>query len=87
MTGPEGEGIRCAGWQEDVKAEAGGNLGEEFRSVDGFGPRLNAGESKSFCVNFKVEPDSALSNLGIKGFDPYAKVSGFSAAGAVIVCG
>ena len=71
----------------DVKAEAGGNLGEEFRSVDGFGPRLNAGESKSFCVNFKVEPDSALSNLGIKGFDPYAKVPGFSAAGAVIVCG
>ena len=83
---PESEGVGGAGRENKVMVEAVGDLGQDFRAVDGFGPGLRRAEGGECGLQHGVlvELVADAGDFGVEGFDADAQFAGKSFAGPVV---
>jgi len=84
---PEGDGHGRAGRQNGIVGEAGGDLGQDFRTIHRLWPGFNGWQFDGAGLRFVVNIGSAPGNLGIEGFKAYAQARRFGLARAVVLGG
>jgi len=84
---PEGDGLGTAARQDDTENEAVGDLVEDFRAVDGFGPGFNDRQFDGAGLGVVVGFESAPGDFGVEGLEADAEAHGFGFADAVVLGG
>jgi len=84
---PEGDGHGRAGRQNGIVGEAGGDLGQDFRTIHRLWSGFNGWQFDGAGLRFVVNIGSAPGNLGIEGFKADAQARRFGLARAVVLGG
>jgi hypothetical protein len=89
VTGPEGEGIGSAEWQEEIAGVAARDFVEESGGVgDGFGPGFAGGDfgENGLDTGLVFEFGAEAGDFAVEDFGADAKLLGFVKADTVVLC-
>ena len=89
VSGPEGAGIGCPGWEDEVTGVATRDFVEESRRVgDGFGPGFAGGDfgENGLDAGLVFEFSAEARDFAVEDFGADAELLGFVKADAIVLC-